>query len=492
MEKVVFPVHEKTVDAAPSAGPEPPEPTVREPSFGYSAGAILLIIAILLVGTLAFEADIQLLLFICMIVLVPLVMRLGHDFEKTQSFAFDAIRSALGLMMILIAVGTLIGAWAASGTIPALVHAGLAIISPDWFLPATLLLCMLASLATGTSWGTIGTIGVAMIGVGDGLGYPAAMTAGAIISGAYFGDKLSPFSDSTNLAPALVGTNLLTHIRHLMWTTLPAIAITGVIFTVLGFTSSHGSDATNDRAQAISTTLSERFDLGLPAFLPIVVVLVLLALRKPALPSIFLGALAGAFIAVVYQHNPVGDTLSVLYSGFTLDSGLTVVDELVTGGGIESMLGVVALFMFAIGMAGLLSGSGMLLALIRPTLGWITTQRRLLVVSVLLIPVLVALGGSFSFSAVLGGSVLLPLYERFGLDPKNLSRILEDSGTVTDPVFPWSSGGVFVAGVLGVATLSYLPFLFFAYLSILMSLLLALTGWKVPRVAPAGAPAGVV
>lgn len=471
---------DKTIDPTrPSSAP--PERTVREPSFGYAAGSVLMITAILLLGMLAFDADIQLLLFICMIALVPLVMRLGHDFEATQSFAFDAIRSALGLIMILIAVGALIGSWAASGTIPALVHAGLAIISPDWFLPTTLLLCMLASLATGTSWGTIGTIGVAMLGVGTGLGYPVALTAGAIISGAYFGDKLSPLSDSTNLSSAIVGTNLMTHIRHLMWTTMPAITATVVIFTVLGFTSSHGSEVGNDRAQEISATLAQHFDLGLPAFLPIVVVVVLLVLRKPALPSIFLGAVAGALIAVVYQQHPVSDTLSVMYSGFTLHSGLPVVDDLVTGGGIESMLGVVALFMFAIGMAGLLSGSGMLVALIRPTLSWVTTQRRLLVVSVLLIPVLLALGGSFSFSAVLGGALLLPLYKRFGLDRKNLSRILEDSGTVTDPVFPWSSGGVFVAGVLGVSTVSYLPFLFFAYLSILMSLVVAITGWKVPR-----------
>ncbi|MQA11017.1 MAG: Na+/H+ antiporter NhaC [Pseudonocardiaceae bacterium] len=438
---------------------------------------------------LAFQADIQLLLFISMITLIPFVMRLGYDFESTQLFAFNSIRSAFGLIMILIAVGTLIGSWAASGTIPALVNAGLKLISPNIFLPATLLLCMLASLATGTSWGTIGTIGIAMIGVGDGLGYPAAMTAGAIICGAYFGDKLSPFSDSTNLAPALVGTKLMTHIRHLTWTTVPAIVLTGAIFTVLGFAAPHAADLTNDRAQLISSTLADNFHLGLPAFLPIIVVLVLLALRKPAFPSIFLGAAAGAVVAIVYQGESVANTLSVLYAGFTVDTGTQVVDELVSGGGIESMLSVVALFIFAIGMAGLLSGSGMLVSLIRPTLGWISTQRRLLVVSVLLVPALVALGGSFSFAAVMAGSLLLPLYQRFGLDPKNLSRIIEDSGTVTDPVFPWSSGGIFVAGVLGVSTLSYLPFLYFAYLSIAVSMLYAVTGWKIHRAKPATAPA---
>lgn len=460
----------------------------REPGFLYSAFAVLLVVAILLTGSLAFDADIQLLLLLSLAALVPLVMRLGHTFDQAQEFAFSAIRSILGLIMILVAVGALIGAWAASGTIPALVHTGLAILSPNLFLPTTLLLCALASLATGTSWGTIGTVGVAMVGVGEGMGYPLAMTAGAIVCGAYFGDKMSPFSDSTNLNAALVGTDLMAHIRHLSWTTVPAFALTGVAFTVLGFTTSHGADDGTDRAGAISDVLADGFQLGLPAFLPMLVVVALLALRKPAWPSILVGALAGAVVAVAYQGAGVGDTLTVLYRGFTLDTGLPVVDDLVSGGGVVSMLEMVALFLFAIGMAGLLSGSGMLLSLIRPALHWITSARRLLVVSILLVPALVALGGSFSFAAVMAGSLLLPLYARFGLDPKNLSRVLEDSGTANDPVFPWSSGGVFVAGALGVSTLSYLPFYFFVYLSMAFSLLYALTGWRIARTPRAAAP----
>ena len=363
----------------------------------------------------------------------------------------------------------------------ALVHFGIEILSPNWFLPTALLLCMLASLATGTSWGTVGTVGVALMGVGQGLDYPVAMTAGAVVSGAYFGDKMSLFSDSTNLNAALVRITLPEHIRHTAWTTGPAIVLTALIFAVLGFTVSHDSETTSAQAQAISAALTDSFELGWTAFLPIIVVLGLLLLRKPALPSIFLGALAGAVVAVVYQGRSVTDTVSVLYEGFALETGTPVVDELVSGGGIDSMLGLAALFMFAVGMSGILAGSGMLTSLLRPVLGWVTTQRRLMVATIVLVPVLVALGGSFSFAAVMAGSLLLPLYHRLGLESKNLSRILEDSGTCNDAVFPWSAGGIFVAGALGVATLSYLPFYFFGPLSMAVSLLYALTGWKVTR-----------
>ncbi|MFC3996946.1 Na+/H+ antiporter NhaC [Nocardiopsis sediminis] len=461
----------------------------REPTFRYALSAVLMIVAILLIGSLAFQAQIQLLLFICIVALIPLVMRLGHDFERTQAMAFDSVRNVLGLIMILVAVGALISSWAAAGTIPALVRVGLLIVSPAAFLPVTLLICMLVSLATGTSWGTIGTVGVAMIGVGEGLGYPMALTAGAIVSGAYFGDKMSPFSDSTNLNAALVGVDLIAHIRHMMWTTVPAIVLAAGVFTVIGVGQAAGG-APAGEAAAITAALEENFRLGLPAFLPVAVVIVLLVLRRPAFPSIFLGALAGSAVAVVYQGESVTSVAAILYSGFTLDSGFGLVDELVSGGGIESMLGTVALFMFAVGMAGLLNHSGMILSLIRPFMRLVTTQRRLMVTSVILVPLLIALGASFSFAAVMAGTLLAPLYAKFHLDPRNLSRVLEDTGTVNDPTFPWSSGGVFIAGTLGVATLAYLPFYFFGIFSVVMSLVVAVTGWTVRRLpdAPATAP----
>lgn len=454
---------------------------VREPRFGYSALALGLVVAILLVGSLVFGAEIQLLLFLSMLALIPLVLRLGYTYEQAQNLAFDSMHRVLGLIMILVAVGTLIASWAASGTIPALVDIGLSILSPALFLPTVLVICSFASMATGTSWGTAGTIGVATMGVGEGMGYPAAMTAGAVLCGAYFGDKMSPFSDSTNLNAALVRASLTGHIRHVTWTTMPAIAGSAVIFTVLGFLVPHGTDATTPAAQQMAATLEANYSLGWPVYLPLVVTFTLLVLRKPALPSIFLGALAGAVLALVHQGQSVSSMLNILYSGYSLDSGITLVDDLVTGGGITAMLPLAALFLFAVGMAGLLSGSGMLTSFIRPALALITNRRRLMVVSIVLVPFLVALGGSFSFAAVMASSLLLPLYERFNLDPRNLSRILEDSGTANDAAFPWSGGGIFMAGVLGVATLDYLPFYFFVYLSMAMSLLYAVTGWKVSR-----------
>lgn len=453
---------------------------VRTPGFGYGLAGLLLVVAILIIGNVVFGAEIQILLFISMLALVPLVMRLGYSYDETESMAFDAMRSALGLVMILIAVGTLIASWAASGTIAGLVHVGLAVLHPDFFLPTVVILCAIASLATGTSWGTAGTLGVAMMGVGQGLGYPMAMTAGAVLSGAYFGDKMSPFSDSTNLNAALVRADLMAHIRLLAWTTGPAIVLAILAFTGMGFVVGHAGAPGNEQATQISSTLVANYDLGIVAFLPVFVTFALLGLRKPALPSIFLGAVAGAVIAMVVQGETLRSMLGILWDGYTFESGVSAVDELVSGGGVVSMLPLVALFLFAIGMAGLLAGSGMLLALIQPVVHLLTTRRRLMVTTIGLVPSLVGLGSSFSFSAVMSSSLLLPLYDRLGLDRRNLSRIMEDSGTAFDPVFPWSGGGLFMAGVLGVATLEYLPFYLFVYFSVAISLLFAITGWKVP------------
>lgn len=459
-------------------------PTVRTPGFGYSLCGLTVVVGILIIGNIVFGAEIQILLFISMLALYPLVMRLGYTYDETEGMAFDAIRSALNLIMILIAVGTLIAAWAASGTIAALVHVGLAVVSPDLFLPTVVILCCISSLATGTSWGTAGTLGVAMMGVGHGLGYPAAMTAGAVLSGAYFGDKMSPFSDSTNLTAALVRADLMKHIRLVAWTTGPAIVMATAVFTAMGFVVDHGSDARSAQAQQIQDTLGASFHLGLLAFAPVLVTFTLLALRKPALPSIFSGAVAGAVVAMISQGQGLASMLDIMWGGYTLTTGVTIVDELVSGGGITEMLPLAALFMFAIGMAGLLAGSGMLRALITPVLHLLDTRRRLMLATIALVPALVGLGSSFSFSAVMSGSLLLPLYDKLGLDRRNLSRIMEDSGTAFDPVFPWSGGGLFMAGVLGVSTLEYLPFYLFVYFSVGMSLLYAVTGWKVPRVSP--------
>lgn len=463
----------------------------RTPGFGYSLLRLLLVVGILIIGNIVFGAEIQTLLFISMLALFPLVMRLGYSYEATEGMAFDAIRSALNLIMILIAVGTLIASWAASGTIAALVHVGLAVVSADFFLPTVVVLCCISSLATGTSWGTAGTLGVAMMGVGHGLGYPAAMTAGAVLSGAYFGDKMSPFSDSTNLTAALVRADLIKHIRLVAWTTGPAIILSTIVFTGMGFAISHGANAANAQAQQIQDTLGAHFALGWAAFVPVLVTFTLLGLRKPALPSIFVGALAGGVVAILTQGQSLTSMLGIMWQGFTLSTGVGIVDDLVSGGGITEMLPLAALFMFAIGMAGLLADSGMLRALITPVMHLLDTRRRLMVTTIALVPTLVGLGSSFSFSAVMSGSLLLPLYDKLGLDRRNLSRIMEDSGTACDAVFPWSGGGLFMAGVLGVATLDYLPYYLFVYFSIGMSLLYAITGWKVPRVSPEPEPVAV-
>lgn len=454
------------------------ESVVRTPSGVYSACTLTAVVAILVVGMLVFEADLQLLMFTAFVAVIPLVMRLGYSFAEIEDLAFGAVRQVLGLIMILFSVGLLIGTWAASGTIPTIINAGLSIMSPQYFLVTALLLSSAASLCTGTSWGTMGSVGVALMAVGTGLDIGPSLTAGAVISGAYFGDKLSPLSDSTNLAAAMTRTPLMAHVRNLLWTTVPAFSVTAAIFTVIGLVSDPPS---GDETPTVEITrgLADSFELGWVTLLPVVVTLAMLLWQKPAFISIFVGALAAGVVGVLYQDLTVSRTLDILYNGFESTTGVAAIDTLVSGGGLVSMLPLAALFMFAVALSGLLSGSGMVDALVEPVLRRARTPRRL---TLLTFPVMVgslALGAAFSFAAVVTATLFAPAYRQQRLAPRNLARIIEDSGTVYDPFFPWSTGGVFAAGALGVATTSYMPFLFFAFLSTGFSMLYSITGFTI-------------
>lgn len=451
------------------------------PSTAYSLSALVVAAGILLVGTLAFDAPIELLMFFALVALIPIVMRLGYTFTQCEDMAFDAIRKILGLVFILFAVGSLLGSWALSGTIPAIIHVGLQTISPTWFLLTSLILCSLTSLATGTSWGTMGSVGVALMAVAASMDVHTGLAAGAVISGAYFGDKLSPLSDSTNLAAAVTGTPLMVHIRYMLLTTAPAFALTAALFAVLGFTQP-ADGASTGRITEVTETLDGAYNLGFPTLLPVLLTVAILFLRVPAFVAILTGAFAGLIVAVLYQGANIDDALTVMHSGYVADTGLASVDDLITGGGIIGMAPLALLFIFAVGMSGLLSTSGMVTVLLRPILTWASTPRRIMLASPPTMLSGMAIGASFSFGAVMTATILGPAYRDLDLRSENLSRTIEDSGTVYDPFFPWSGGGVFAAATLGIATFDYMPFMFFAYFSLLCSLIVSATQYKVRRI----------
>ncbi|MCM3763726.1 Na+/H+ antiporter NhaC [Neobacillus niacini] len=457
------------------------EPDIRrKPSFLFALAMLMAAILVISLGILIFDAPIQILMFISILVLIPFMMRLGFTYKQVEKSMLRSMSKALQPGLILLTVGILIGAWIASGTVPTLIYYGIHAVTPQFFLVTTLLFCSLVSVATGTSWGTIGTAGIAMMGVGSTLGVPVGLTAGAIVSGAYFGDKISPLSDSTNLAPAVTGTDLFTHIKHMLWTTVPAYLITAVIFTVIGL-KYNASTVDTASVNQLTTYLDQTFHLGIIPLIPIIVLIGLLILKKPAIPSIFIAAIVGGVIATVYQGFSFKETLNILYSGYAVESGIELVDSLLQRGGLTSMLGLIALFLFALGLGGMLAESGVLEALIASFAHKIKHTGMLVFVTVLVSYATLAIGGAVYFSIVMSGTLMKPIFERLNMKPENLSRILEDTGTQGTALIPWTGSGIYTAGALGVATGVYFPFCFLAFLTPLISLFYGITGLTMKR-----------
>jgi NhaC family Na+:H+ antiporter len=357
--------------------------------------------------------------------------------------------------------------------VPTLLYFGLKILHPKIFLPATLIICSITSLATGTSWGTAGTIGIALIGIGEGLGFPLPVVAGAVLSGAYFGDKMSPLSDTTNMAPAMVGTDLYTHIKHMAYTTGVSYALTLVIEIVLGFFYG-GGQANLEKVNQILSGIDAQFSVNPLLLIPPVIIIVLAFRKIPAVPGIVIGILAAGFLGAIFQGNTFGDLLSAAYGGYTSSSGVEAVDNLLTKGGFESMMYTVSLVICAMMFGGIMEKTNQVRVVVNVILKKAESTGSLITATVL-----TAIGSNLILceqymAIVMTSKMYAQSYKDKGLHPKNLSRAVEDSATVTANLVPWNSGGAYMAATLGVATIAYLPFNFFCWISPIVSMLY---GW---------------
>ncbi|WP_077215182.1 Na+/H+ antiporter NhaC [Bacillus dakarensis] len=452
---------------------------IKKPSFKYALFMLLSAVIIVATGIIAFEAPIQILMFISMVALIPFMKGLGYTYKQVKKAMMSSMSKALHPGIILLSVGILIGAMIASGTVPTLIYYGIKMISPQFFLVTTLLFCSVVSMAIGSSWGTIGTAGIAMMAIGTSLGIPPGVTAGAIISGAYFGDKMSPLSDTTNLAPTVTGGDLFTHIKHMLWTTVPAYIISAVIFTFIGLQYTGVADA--ESVRVLTAYLSETFNLGLVSMIPIVVLIALLLKKKPPIPSIFIASVVAALVATIYQGFGISETLSILYRGYVVESGIEIVDNLLQRGGLTSMLELIALFLFALGLGGMLAETGVLEALIASFADKIQHTGTLIFVTIIVSYSTLAIGGSIYFSSVMSGTLMKPIFERLNLRPENLSRTIEDSSTQGGALVPWTGSGIFTATTLGVATGAYFPFCFLALITPIVALFYGITGLTITK-----------
>jgi Na+:H+ antiporter, NhaC family len=403
---------------------------------------------------------------------------IGHRWHDIEQGILGGIVLGLKAILILLVIGTLIGTWIAGGIVPTLIYYGLSLLSPSFFLVAACLICCIVSVATGSSWTTAGTVGIALIGVGQGLEVPTPMIAGAIVSGAYFGDKISPLSDTTNLAPAVAGSELFEHIRYMLFTTLPSLCIALLIYAILGWT--HGSGATeSDKVDLIRHTLEQHFNLNPLLLIPPLLVILMVMFRLPALPALFGGALLGALLAGAFQDASLKSIVTAAQSGYVSNTGVETIDTLLSRGGLDNMLPTVSLILAALTFGGAMERAGLLAALATAILRLARGTGRLVTATVVTCIGMNILAPDQYLSIIVSGRMYREAYHDLGLHPKLLSRTLEDSGTLSSPLVPWNTCGAFMSTTLGVGALTYAPYAFLNLLNPIVAIAIAFAGWKI-------------
>ncbi|WP_334139474.1 Na+/H+ antiporter NhaC [Thermovirga lienii] len=446
------------------------------PPVGLSAAVIAISAFVIGFSVLKLKVDAHIPILIAAIISALCGMLfLGKKWDDLQEGMLNGISLALLPIVILMMVGVVVGVWIQSGTVPALIYYGLRILSPKIFLVAALLSCSVVSLATGSSWTTAGTIGVALMGIGSGLGIPAPITAGVIVSGAYFGDKMSPLSDTTNLAPAVAGGELFDHIRAMLWTTLPTYLIVIAVYTFMSM-KFHGQTVDAQAVETIRTTLASQFNLNLMTLLPPVLVILLAAKKFPAIPGLILGTLAGVIVAVVYQGASAADLITAAHYGYESSTGVEAVDKLLTRGGLDHMMWTISLIICALSFGGIMERCGYLESLLN-ALSRIINNVTGLITTTIFSSLFgnLFLGDQF-LGIVVPGRMFKPAFDRLNLAPRMLSRTLEDCGTLTSPLIPWTACGGYMSAMLGVNAFSYAPYAVLNWLNPIVAIALTFFG----------------
>lgn len=456
---------------------EPIKIKEKKPSFGAALFVILFLCVAMYVQVFVLHQDwvTHITLILASVVASIVALMSGFTWKDIEEGILYGCQIAMLPMLILMLVGVLIATWITAGTIPTLIYYGLKILSPSVFLFTVCLVCSMASLATGSSWTTGATFGVAFMGIGIGLGIPAPITAGAVISGSIFGDKMSPLSDSTNLAAGVAEADLFDHIRSMMYTTGPAIIISLIIYGVIGMRYGSG---TIDRT-AVDTILNglkaNYFISPVTLLLPILVVI--LAIKKVSgLAVMVISSLLGAAFGVIFQGYGIGQMLGFMNDGFVSKTGVAAVDSLLSRGGLQSMMWTISLGFIALSFGGLLEKTRVLEVLLDKISSIVSNVKGLIVTHVLSSIVVNLFSASQYMAIIIPGRMLIPAYKKLRLLPMVCSRTCEDSATVTSPLVPWGLCGVFFTGALGVATTEYLPYVYLAFLSPLIAIIYAFTG----------------
>ena len=476
------------------------EPTLLESLVPILFLIVALSINVLIFGDSALDGSNQIILILSAAVASLVALRTGIKWIEIEKGIVKSISSAMSSILILLLIGSLAGTWLLSGVVPAMIYYGLQILNPTIFLVAACIVCSIVSIATGSSWTTAATVGIALIGIGKALGLSEGIVAGAILSGAYFGDKMSPLSDTTNLAPAMAGTDLFTHIRYMAFTTVPSITIALVLFLIIGLTAGKAGAPIDTDAMLIA--LKSKFHISGWLFLVPLVVVILIVKKMPALPALLVGVLMGALFAFIFQRDLILEVaafdgsintqyfvgiMKSMYGDISIITNDPIMDELLSSGGMNGMLGTIWLILSAMMFGGVMESSGMLKKLAGSVMSVIKSTGATIAGTAGTCIFFNATASDQYLAIVVPGRMYSDIYKKRGLAPENLSRTLEDSGTVTSVLIPWNTCGAYHSKVLGVATGDYFMYCFFNLISPLMTITFGYLNIKIRKLTQANA-----
>ncbi len=453
------------------------EKAVREPKVWEAVIVLAILILALAIGIIVYKVDPHVPMLLGVGASAIMAKILGYKWEQIEHFMIKGISKAMQSIIILVIIGVLIGVWLNAGVVPSMIYYGLKILKPQIFFIATVLICSITALATGTSWGTMGTMGVALMGIGFGLGLNPAMTAGAILSGSYFGDKMSPLSDTTNLAPAMSGTDIMSHIKFMILPTTIVYVITLIFFGIIGFVKSGEGVADVSKVMELQASLKNMFTINPVLLLPPVVVIVAVALKVPAIPGIALGILSGVLVGMIFQPQcTLGSFFECGMNGFSCETGIYEIDRLLNTGGLMNMTFSISMTIIAMMFGGIMEETHQLEVIVEKLKKIVKTPAGLVTLTEATAIVSNATMPEQYISLVVPGRMYSEEYKKMELHPTTLSNALESSGTVTSALIPWNTCGVFITSTLGISAMTYAPWAVFNWLMPIACIIMAYLG----------------
>lgn len=473
------------------------EPTLTDSLIPILFLVFLLSSSVYLFGNDSSSGPNQIALLLAMGVSALIGLKNGFKWKDIEEGIVKGLTVSLGAILILLAVGSLIGTWLLSGTVPTLIYYGLELLNPSLFYTATSIICAVVAMSIGSSWTTAATVGVALMGVANGMGMSEAVTAGAVVSGAYFGDKISPLSETTNLAPAVAGTDLFEHIRYMLWTTIPSMVISLIIFTFIGFNAA--SDTSSTKIEEMQALLLQEFNIGWPMVIPLIVLLTMAIKKVPAFPAVAIGALIGGVWAIVFQPEVIAEVASrssvdslggitvvwqTLYAGVEFNTSNAELNDLLSGGGMANMLNTIWLIMCALTFGSVLEKIGLLKRVVSAFLKGATSAGDMITRTILTCFGTNLITADQYMSIIMPGRMYKEEFAKRGLHQLNLSRSLEDGGTLTSPLIPWNTCGAYMHSVLAVHPFEYAIYAFFNLINPLLAIIYAIVGIKILRIEP--------